>query len=615
MVGSPALSSAVVHQRRHMNALWSSSKFIDLAKIWKGWTLLTSISVRSLRPLTLIAWPASLETLPGRLQHLRFEFRHCIELFLCSRDLKEQLPVLETLELIDPSKQSMLKRLLSLAGLPPSLRTLRLKTQGNSAISREDLLNLPTTLEVLDCDLWMLENDAWVESEAARFAAEVRLPPSLTYLQVNELFSHLTSLPSSLTHLHIEHGDILDFLDNPDASSLLQPDRNKFSLRTMFPGLKYLHFGLEIATSYALLKDLPASLTHIVLGEWGAVGPREPYEVVLKMLKSHLKQITHFQANIDHPYLRRLTSLMPELKSLKIMLVDAAESNHLWYPSGLTKLEDDHVAIDKLPTGLLHLGCYKVQLDYMTLFEQVSNDVYFPRFLQSFRSMSSRMYLTVDFVNALPPTLTDLQISIGDSEDVWRALSRSLTSLTHLEASDSDAFSGGLPPSATLLPRKLRHLTISGTADSATLLPYDTKLFREWFRDGLASLDSLESLIIAGSVVHQDVIHHLPPQLKSLCAPAYLVNAAELDLLPRHLETLKFNTPLTEITAAQAALLPPSLTNLQNQFADDPHRIANALPPFISLISSEKTAQHYYVRKKVLGASCDPVLLKIGAHD
>lgn len=613
MVGSRSLSTAVVHQRTDLKALWSSHKYVELARIWKDWPALRSISVRSLRPKVLIAWPASLETLPIGLTHLRFEFCHCIELFLGTNGIMQHLASLQTLELVDRSKEPMLEDVISLTSLPTGLRTLRLKTLANSSYNAKDLSTLPPTLEVLDCDLWTQSDDGWNESTEDRFAAEPLFPASLTHLELKELFSHLSSLPTSLTHLHVEHGDILDFLHNPNAqapSTLLQPNRNKFSLKTLFPGLRHLHFGFDLAVSYAVLDDLPASLTSVFLGSWGSIGPGWTFEAVSSMLEPNLERFTRFQADIDHPFLHRLALRMPRLRTLRLMTEGITKSE---FPPSLTELDDEVVSIETLPLGLQSLRCRDILIDGGSVFKLAAMNASFPQALQRFCIVDTNVLLTSDIVKVLPSTLTELQVTVGDSQEVWLAMSKHLTSLTRLEAADSPPELAGLPSSAALFPRQLRHLVICGGCEALAHLNPPSS-YGSWFRDGLASLAFLETLNFTSAVVHQDMVRYLPSSLKSLSGPASIWNLGTAAHLPRQLETLILRNHLdfVSLSAEHAALLPRSLTHLDATITvEEPRKVVAALPAHLSFLRADPNINNmYYVRLKVLSNMCDPVMVK-----
>lgn len=624
LVGSRRLSTAVIHLRIDMKALWTSSKFIELCSLWKSWPLLTSVSVRSLRPETLASWPASLDTLPKCLQHLRFDFCGSIQLVFFNPALNDFLPNLETLELLDKTSIPPFKQIITLSKLPVGLRTLRLKSNQDLGFDYSDIANLPTTLQVFDCDLFVQSEPTYPEVDSDdETGPEAVFPcPSLRFLCIKFVNLRLSRLPTSMTHIAIDSGEILDFHPDPSPKRSTKP-QPPISLNELFPNLQTLNFGLEIASPFEILHNIPPSLTHVSLGEWGQIGPDMSWKNVLSMLKNYLAQFTHFEVNLDNPYLHKLALLMPNLKSLE----NLEEFGRDCYPTGLTTLSDEKVQIANLPSMLEVLKCTDVFAGKTSLFKMLTSDVFFPPTLQSFHVEDTGVLLTTSIIHALPSTLTSLQVSISDEKEVWEALFKRFTMLTRLEAADSPTELAGIPPTAALLPRSLKHLQLAGLPYSKKKPMLTSPTYINWFRgSGLVELTSLESLAFMGSHVHEDVVKFLPPQLKSLRSPQSVIESeGSIASLPRQLEALRIVNDSAilmatiKLKAEAMALLPRSLTVLDVQAhlkIDNIPKLANALPPHLSELSIDSKVENlYYASQTVMHSRCSSFMTAVGAKE
>lgn len=625
MVGSRRLSTAVVHLRVDLKVVWTSLKFIELSPIWENWPLLTSISIGASRPEILPTWPTSLDKLPKCLQHLRFNFCNCLDVVFYKEDLNVLLPSLETLELVDTFTTTPLKRRFPLSLLPTGLRTLRLKRRGYSDYRTEDIATLPKTLETFDCDLYAhtrvnLDDSSDDEEEMAASAREVFFPcPSLTYLRVLSHQLTLSSLPPTMTHIEIVTAKIMD-LPKPSPSTAsastdpqARPTSSFFSLKTLFPKLRHLDIYPQIAPlPLAFLQELPASLTYVSLGEWAS---DTPLVDVMNTLKPYLVQFEYFELPEYQLCVRPLTSFMPNLKVL-----NTERDSSIPYPPSLTTLTDAAVSVTHLPSKLECLSCTDLTFAHQSLFKRPAPVIPFPPTLHTLIITKIKRALNVAIVHALPSTLTKLQVTVPDGDEVWQAISSRLTALTWLTAADDNDFGeyAGIPSTAALLPRSLTHLEMSGqhySSDNQLLL---TAAYEGWFRDGLVSLFSLRSLSIVSSSFHQDLLEYLPPQLQSLSLNSALGSGAVFAHLPRQLEALHVHAGLEELTAETAALLPRSLT-LLNMSAEasqeDQHQaIVNALPPHLSSLFISKTiVRGYYNSRDALAR--ESTLIKDGFEE
>lgn len=626
MIGSRRLTQALSHLRVDLKALWISPKFMDLSPLWLKWPLLNSISIRALRPSQLVAWPVGLETVPKSLQNIHFEFRHCIELFFNETDLKASFPLLERLYLSDQSKQPALKNTISLANLPTSLRSLCVKSEDWISYPMRDITKLPVGLETFDIQLYPRNDssESWNESEEERFAAEAHFPcRSLTYLHAPELYVHLRNLPTTLTHISIKGGDILDFLHNPNAqkSTLLQSSRTSISLNELFPKLAYLNLETEEGIPHSILSDVPPTLTHVDLPRWGDFGPKMNKAEVLKMVDKFASQVRFFSIEMDDSFLPSIALRLPNIGKLTIM--EDSKPSDLSSLTNLKKLDASLVeSISKLPPNLTYLECSELD---KRLFSPKAEIEPFPNTLRTFRYMNTLHNATSSLILALPSTLTHLEISFGSAPEPWQALSKHLTELEVLEASGDPPESAGCPPTAALLPRRLRLLTISAESSKSgkkgSKAKPDTSIDKTWFREGLVDLIHLKSLAIMSNSAHEDLASYLPPSLKELKGPRTLISPKAVQKLPRNLEKLGIDAhyfgssgmkPI-ELTAEILKHLPQNLTHFEapNSSGTSVRAIVESLPPHLSHLNlNSKVVDAYYLRQKVLAKNCYAVLVK-----
>lgn len=601
MVGSPRLTRAVSHSRRHLHAEWSSPEFIKPSALWRKWPHLTSISVRALRPLQLVSLPEALDVLPRTLKTLRFEFSDCLSLFFRLEDLKGIFPVLDTLELVETASTLAVRDVISLERLPVNLRRISLQTRGNTFYSRLDLAKLPHTLEYLDLDLLPLKEDP-PTSKKEKLALEVLLPcRSLTYLNIHSQYLHLRNLPSSLTHLSLPSGQILELL-----KATYETVSPPISLKSLFPRLQTLILTSNQQKPHSLFENVPSSLTSIELVKWGSLTP----------------------GMLEHGLLTKLLARMPQVKRFKSILGAHAITCIPWFPNleeldigtttwgmrdlsshqHLKTVRTEHIIPD-LPPHLTRLVCSEIPPR-----EPGESFLSFPAALSTFvLSQDNFSRPSLEVVLALPTSLTHLDMAIGHTEiEAWKALKERLPNLVVLDCLERFMSVIGCPPSATFLPRGLRQLGINVLECKASEGSEDENLqfCQSWFREGFQTLNLLESLCIVGPSVPADFFEFLPNGIKDLAGPFMALEKSSAPLPPK-LEELTIHAQNgSYVTLSEfylddelAKRLPRTLTHLEateeisTGFSEDSTKL---LPPNISVLKWHPLLiERYYQDKNV----------------
>lgn len=629
MSGSRRLLSSLAHNRTNLKIVWTSPKFLELPRILSKWSYLTSISIRSKQSELLLSWPAPLALISGALlTSLRLVFRHCIDLVFSDPRLNQRCPNLEILDLEDLHTTTPLIPTISIASLPSKLRIFRLSYRGFCAYSSSDIAHLPSTLEhiVIGAYICSVREGSWNDSIDDQFAAEAVFPcPNLRTLHAKELYVHLTKLPPSLTDLKIEAGSLLDCFTpstptRPAAAIHVYND--PISLKKLFPNLRRFYLRSEIGFPYNLLDDLPPSLTSVDVEQWGNTGPHRTSKEILDRILPFAAQFRHFNVE-GATVLPEIACRLPNLQTFNIYLdyphevISEAPSP---YSPTLTTLSDlNGMWLHHLPSTLTSLTCIKIYS--FPPYSESPMLTLFPSNLRSFNVVRTDVPLTESIILALPTSLTDLRISIPHQEFVWKTLSQHLQHLVHLEASDTPPEIASCPPTAALLPRRLRVLHISAvpsidSSTNGTELP----LYGSWFREGLADLSSLEKLVIASADLHPDLLKYCPPQLKYLQGPPKIVELVTAASLPQLESIVAPDYPYSGdfklypvLDPTLAGKLPRSLTHLwasKMTYEGNASAFVDALPPYLSTIQVLPLIKSYYLRKKVLCEFCDPVLVK-----
>lgn len=620
MIGSAPLSAKLKRSVRLLDLTWFRSEYADWNKCLRSlddFNYVSSLSLSTETPSHLSLFPVAWQMTSSHLTHLSLTFCHSMTALFATPSVFDNWPLLESLVVVEPLiyVSDVLIGHISLAQLPKTLKTLRLKPINFVNASAIDLASIPPKLRVFDVDVRFLADGLEKSVNPLWSNGFIQWPAHLEHLSLcmTQILVHLPSLPKSLTHLEL-----------CKYTKPVPEDWTKFSWEALFPRLQYLgaQWMREKSNHNSILPTMtetssegahlyPSSLTTLDTQDFLSFIPPRHYAGPMTTLKELEDEDRELAAGGRCSLVRQLRTIVGYTPYAHIRLFPRLESA-TFFESSKVKLEAlpprlaelilprnfalDHTAF---PKTLTKLHAFSLKTEGVRMFT-------FPAGLKSLHLKQ----ITLEILQDLPPSITSLSIPLP-SEDCCKTLTL-------------PRYDGSLIRFPGLVTLKISNFADFSSADMIPDTVQDLELYFElldakssakpWWRTGMKAKTSMRKLVCLGCTPN-DLLLHLPPKLFQLrieCLEDPITDTRLVEALPQGLQSFCLEgvrrpvasssegpeVILPTLSEDALSLLPKSLTELELlEYGDSkkalPSVSARCLPSHLSILTPQVCPEYW----------------------